>query len=89
MRIPCPFCGERDSGEFSYLGGDAGPLPQPDVPDVSARLFESVYIRHNVAGVHRDLWYHAAGCRSWLRVRRDTRTHEILEVELAGKAPRS
>ena len=24
MRIPCPHCGERDSGEFAYYG-DAAP----------------------------------------------------------------
>ncbi len=29
-----------------------------------------------------ELWYHAFGCRSWLRVTRDTRTHEIFAVEL-------
>jgi sarcosine oxidase subunit delta len=31
-----------------------------------------------------ELWYHGFGCRSWLRVKRDTRTHEILGVEYAA-----
>ena len=48
-----------------------------------ARFVESVYLRDNPAGPHSELWYHAFGCRSWLRVRRNTTTHEILDVEFA------
>ena len=34
MRIPCPFCGSRDSREFSYRG-DATPVrPDGDDTDV-------------------------------------------------------
>jgi sarcosine oxidase subunit delta len=40
-------------------------------------------VRDNPAGPHRELWYHAAGCQSWLIVTRDTRTHEITAVEAA------
>ena len=29
MRIPCPFCGERDAAEFVYRG-DAGSGPRPE-----------------------------------------------------------
>ena len=35
------------------------------------------------AGRHRELWYHEQGDRSWLVVRRDTLTHEVVSVELA------
>jgi sarcosine oxidase subunit delta len=38
--------------------------------------------------VTRDLWYHHAGCTSWLVVERDTTTHDILRVELAADAKR-
>ena len=41
------------------------------------------YLRDNPAGPHEELWYHGFGCRSWLRVKRDTRTHEIFAVEQA------
>ncbi|GJE15634.1 sarcosine oxidase subunit delta [Methylobacterium marchantiae] len=79
MRIRCPHCGERDNGEFSYLG-DAAPV-RPDGPNASAEaMHDYVYLRDNPAGLHRELWYHAAGCRSWLVVTRDTRSHEIHEV---------
>jgi len=47
-----------------------------------------VYIRDNPAGRYAELWYHGAGCRSWLTVTRDTRTHEVFAVELAREADR-
>ena len=81
MRLKCPFCGERDSSEYSYLG-DAARLGARE--DESTReSFEAVYLRDNPMGRHEELWYHAFGCRSWLKVTRDTRTHEIFAVELA------
>lgn len=84
MRITCPFCGERESAEFAYLGdADFARPSDPFAPDAPARFYEAVYLRENPAGPHDELWYHSFGCRSWLRVTRDTRTHEILAVELA------
>jgi sarcosine oxidase subunit delta len=44
-------------------------------------------MRDNPAGVHRELWYHGAGCQAWLAVERDTRTHTIAAVR-ACKADR-
>lgn len=83
MRIQCPYCGERETGEFSYLGdADAG-RPDPGAPDAAARFFEAVYLRDNPAGPHDELWFHTYGCRGWLRVTRNTLTHEILAVSFA------
>jgi sarcosine oxidase subunit delta len=81
MRIPCPCCGERDVREFSCLG-DAGPL-RPAADDAAA-FFDYVYLRTNPAGLHNELWYHAAGCHSWLVVTRNTVTHEIASVVRAA-----
>ena len=83
MRIHCPFCGERDSREFSYLGDATRPRPDPNDPDAQRHFYEAVYVRANPAGPHAELWYHVFGCRSWLRVTRDTRTHEVIEVDFA------
>ena len=85
MRIPCPFCGERDLAEFSYLGDAANRRPDLEAPNISDAFYEAVYLRDNPAGPHVELWYHAAGCRSWLRVRRDTRTHEIFGIEFCSR----
>ena len=89
MRIECPFCGERDVSEFAYLGDASFHRPSPEAADAADRFYEAVYLRDNPAGPHQELWYHANGCLSWLRVTRDTRTHAILAVQLAREAPRS
>jgi sarcosine oxidase subunit delta len=80
MRIQCPFCGERDLSEFAYHGDAGFRRPQTDTADAATQFFEALYLRENPAGPHEELWYHASGCRSWLRVTRNTRTHEILAV---------
>ena len=95
MRITCPFCGDRDLHEFAYLGDARPRRPEPDSPDAATRFFDYVYLRDNPAGPIEELWYHATGCRSWLAVGRDTRTHAISAVRLvsppelvvAGEAP--
>jgi len=83
MLILCPFCSERDSSEFAYYGDANVVRPDPNSPDAPKRFYEAVYLRDNPAGPHEELWYHSFGCRSWLRVRRDTRTHEMLAVQYA------
>ncbi len=81
LRINCPFCGERDHGEFTY-GGDASVVyPALDAP--LAAWIEAVYVRSNPKGPHRERWQHSDGCRLWLIVERDTLTHAITRVEPA------
>ena len=88
MRIPCPFCGERDVHEFAYLGDATVARPDPAAPEAERAFFDYVYLRDNPAGPHRELWYHAQGCRSWIRVARNTRTHRIEGASLAREAAR-
>ncbi|WP_424975427.1 sarcosine oxidase subunit delta [Dinoroseobacter sp. S124A] len=80
LRIPCPLCGPRDVREFTYRG-DETYLARP-APGDAAGYDGYLHLRDNPAGVVRELWYHGAGCGSWLVVRRDTRTHEIIGVAL-------
>jgi sarcosine oxidase subunit delta len=84
MRLTCPFCGERDAEEFSILGEVAGPRPDPAAPDAQGRFHAYVHLRDNPAGPQREHWYHANGCRRWLVVERDTRTHQILSTAMAA-----
>ena len=75
LLITCPHCGPRDQVEFAY-GGDASisrPAPEASLQDWIAY----VYLRDNPAGPHEEYWQHVAGCRRWLRIRRNTVTHEI------------
>ena len=82
MRIPCPYCGERDRREFTILG-DADPV-RPDGMNADAgAMYDYVYPRRNAAGLHREFWYHGAGCHAWLVVERDTLTHAIKSVTSA------
>jgi heterotetrameric sarcosine oxidase delta subunit len=82
MLIPCPCCGPRDAGEFSY-GGDAT-LGRPDDSANLDAWCAYVYLRANARGPHLEYWQHTGGCRAWLRARRDTVTHEVQGAELVG-----
>lgn len=82
IKIKCPFCGERGYTEFQY-GGDAT-VKAPPLDDKSNESWvEFVYLRDNPRGEHLEYWQHTQGCRSWLRVRRNTLTHAITAVEPA------
>jgi sarcosine oxidase subunit delta len=82
MRIPCPYCGPRGNQEFLYRGGADPHRPQND--DAGA-WHDYVYLRDNPADVHREYWQHVHGCRIWLIVTRDTRSHAVLGAEAAGQ----
>jgi sarcosine oxidase subunit delta len=88
VRIVCPYCGERGNEEFSYLGDASLVRPDPAGANVTQAFANYVYMRDNPRGVHRELWYHVAGCHSWLVVTRDTMSHEITRVEFARDAAR-
>jgi sarcosine oxidase subunit delta len=90
MRIKCPYCGERGNEEFVYHGDATVVRPDgqiPDGPDSPAwnAWMDYVYLRDNPMGLHRELWYHSAGCHAWLVVTRDVRNHAIAAVEPARK----
>ncbi|MEM9011640.1 MAG: sarcosine oxidase subunit delta [Pseudomonadota bacterium] len=84
MRLTCPLCGARDLREFSYRG-DARLMRRPAAGAAMEDWHAYLHLRDNPAGPHEELWLHATGCRAWLRVRRDTTTHEVLSVELAAE----
>lgn len=81
IRIDCPFCGVRDHSEFSYGGDGAIEYPGLDAP--VADWISAVYERENIRGRQIETWQHVHGCRMWLKVERDTVTHEISSVTAA------
>ena len=89
MIIDHPLLGPRDAAEFTYLG-DASLIHRPDweAENAVTEFTDYGYLRDNPAGLHRELWFHEGGDRSWLLVTRDTTTHEITNVELARDVAR-
>ena len=83
MRIPCPYCGDRDFAEFVYRGDATVKRPDQSLSESAELATDYVYLRDNPAGPLEELWYHAQGCRNWLVVCRDTRTHTIASALLA------
>jgi len=90
MIIDHPLLGPRDSAEFVYMG-DARLIerPDPEAGDAAEQFVDYAYLRDNPAGLHRELWFHEGGDRSWLVVTRNTVTHEITSVEMARDVARS
>lgn len=88
MIINHPLLGPRDSAEFVYLG-DASLIDRPDPETASSEDWLAyAYLRDDIAGEMRELWYHEGGDRSWLVVTRNTLTHEITHVDLARNVAR-
>ena len=80
LYIKCPYCGLRSQNEFAY-GGD-GTVKRPDLnKEVSDKEWDTfVYLRKSPRGKHVELWHHISGCRQWIKVERDTATHEIFKT---------
>ncbi len=81
LLISCPYCGPRSLAEFSFERPIEAIVPLDATPeDAMKRL----YTRENLRGLSWELWRHAYGCRAWIRLHRDTATHQIVMSELIG-----
>jgi sarcosine oxidase subunit delta len=78
--IHCPNCGARNPYEFKF-GGECKQAPAPQA-DAKAWC-DYLYFHENMSGFQDEWWYHTMGCGVWLKIRRNTVTHEIAE----GTAP--
>lgn len=87
LRLDCPWCGPREEVEF-HCGGEAH-ITRPADPDrlSDAEWADYLFMRSNPKGVHAERWVHAAGCRRWFNVQRDTVTHQVLAVYRMGEEP--
>ena len=84
LRVPCPCCGPRDENEFAYI--DAAGHAQPTDPDAlsDTEWTDHLYLRDNPRGPHIERWLHRFGCRRSFVIQRDTLTHAIEPVPVAG-----
>ncbi len=88
LRIRCPHCGEaRSEEEFSYAGEAHIRRPEDPAALSDHQWGEYLHARTNTRGPHREMWLHAAGCRRFFNVLRDTVSYEILEVYPIGTPP--
>jgi len=83
--ITCPYCGEREQAEFSYGGEAHIARPQDPASLSDAQWAEFVFMRSNTKGVFAERWNHAAGCRKWFNMLRNTANDEILAVYRIGE----
>jgi len=87
LLIPCPWCGPRAEIEYRYGGQAHVAFPaDPETVD-DAAWADYVFMRDNPKGPFAERWVHAAGCRRWFNVVRDTLTNEVSASYPAG-APR-
>jgi heterotetrameric sarcosine oxidase delta subunit len=73
--------------EFTYLGDATVRRPDPGaLGRCDRRMVARLRLSARQPGRARtsEYWYHGGGCRSWLVVTRNTRTHEISDVEARG-----
>ena len=80
LNIKCPYCGDRSQKEFAYGGDGTVVRPQLNQEVTDEKWDEFVYLRKSPRGKHIELWHHIAGCRQWIKVQRDTVTHEIFKT---------
>ncbi len=77
MLIPCPHCGPRAAAEFTFERPIESIVTLEATP---AEAVERLYTRENPRGPSWELWRHAYGCRGWIKLLRNTATHEITEA---------
>lgn len=76
--LDCPRCGRRPLDEYVF-GGERRATPDW-LTDPDERDYDEVWNFQNPDGETIERWFHAAGCRRWLTVRRDTSLDVVLEV---------
>lgn len=86
LLIRCPWCGERPQIEFTFKG-DAS-VERPSESASQEEWYDYVYTRTNPRGEYTEWWHHTAGCRHWIKVHRNTLTHEVYSSEPPVHKPR-
>ena len=86
--IHCPYCEEsREEEEFHACGQAHIQRPADPLACSDAEWGDYLYFRDNPRGTHQELWLHAAGCRKYFNIERDTVTHAIHRSYRIGESP--
>jgi sarcosine oxidase subunit delta len=88
LQIHCPYCREtREEEEFS-CAGEAHIQRPPEPQSTSDEEWgDYLFFRKNPRGIHHEMWQHAAGCRRYFNVTRDTVSYQVLESYPMGSRP--
>ena len=88
LHIYCPHCEEHREEEEFRPKGEAH-IARPAEPETTSDedWGDYLFFRKNPRGLHHELWYHAAGCRKFFNVTRNTVSYEILETYKVGQQP--
>ena len=86
LQIRCPICNElRSEEEFSYAGEAHIRRPAKPFEQSDEEWGEYLHFRDNPCGRHREMWFHAAGCRRYFNALRDTVSYAILDTYRIGE----
>ena len=86
LLIPCPCCGPRAESEFRWRGDARVKRPRPEALADDAGWLGHLFWRPPADGTVEEIWFHEAGCRQFIVVTRDTRTHAIHGARATGSA---
>ncbi len=88
LHIRCPYCQElRGEEEFHYHGEAHIARPLQPESRSDEEWGDYLFFRNNPRGIHHEMWNHAAGCRRYFNVTRNTLSYEILETYAVGAQP--
>lgn len=83
--IMCPYCGPRNSDEFTFQGEVT---PRPNASDTDPGEWRRyLYMKANDSGWVSERWFHVSGCRRYLMLRRNTQTNEISDISAVRGGP--
>jgi sarcosine oxidase subunit delta len=84
LLLCCPYCGPRDEIEF-HAGGEGNRVrPADPAACDDAAWADFLFMRRNMKGPQIERWFHAAGCRRWFTLIRDSATHQGLASDSIG-----
>jgi len=78
LLISCPYCQQTFEEEDFHYAGEAF-IERPAQPDElsDAQWADYLFMRNNPKGTHFEQWSHAAGCRKFFIVKRNTVDNRI------------